>query len=129
MTTACHREGQDGMQRAQVEILQRVKNMESEIAVLKSEVQEMKNEQVVTLQKVKSVEKDIGTLKFELNHLDQYSRKSSIRVYGIVEEEGERVGDQVIKKIKEEIDIEVTPDKIDIVHRVGKNQWKEVVEF
>ena len=48
--------------------------MESEIAVLKSEVQEMKNEQVVTLQKVKSVEKDIGTLKFELNRLEQYSR-------------------------------------------------------
>ena len=92
------REGQDRMQGTQVEILQRVTNMESEIAVLKSEVQEMKNEQVVTLQKVKSVEKDIGTLKFELNRLEQYSRKSSIRVYGIEEEEGERVGEQVIKK-------------------------------
>ena len=54
------REGQDRMQGTQVEILQRFTNMESEIAVLKSEVQEMKNEQVVTLQKVKSAEKDIG---------------------------------------------------------------------
>ena len=114
------RESQDRMQGTQVEILQRVTNMESEITVLKSEVQEMKNEQVVTLQNVKSVEKDIGTLKFELNRLEQYSRKSSIRVYGIQEEEGERVGEQVIKKIKEEIDIEVTPEETDIVHRVGK---------
>ena len=64
------REGQDRMQGTQVEILQRVTNMESEIAVLKSEVQEMKNEQVVMLQKVKPVEKDIGSLKFELNRLE-----------------------------------------------------------
>ena len=59
-------------------------------------------------------------MKFKLNRLEQYSRKSSIRVYGIEEEEGERVGEQVIKKIKEEIDIEVTPEETDIVHRVRK---------
>ena len=45
------RKSQDRMQGTQVEILQRVTNMESEIAVLKSDVQEMKNEQVVMLQK------------------------------------------------------------------------------
>ena len=62
----------------------------------------------------------VSHLKFELNRLEQYSRKRSIRVYGVTETDGERVGEKVIEKIKEEIDVDIDTKEIDIAHRVGK---------
>ena len=56
----------------------------------------------------------MNSVVFELNRLEQYSRKSSIRVYG------QKVGEKVLSKIKEEIYVEISPDDVDIVHRVGK---------
>ena len=64
-------------------------------------------------------------IKFELNWLEQYSRKSSVRVYGTAEEEGEKVGEKAIMKIKEETGVEINPEEIDIVHRVPGKKTKD----
>ena len=54
-----------------------------------------------------------------------------IRGRSIDEEEGERVEEQVTKKIKEEIEIdhEVNADETDIVQRVGKKSVERSCEI
>ena len=64
--------------------------------------------------KVDMVERNFQAMNFELNRLEQYSRKSSIRMYGIREEEGEKVTEKVVKAVKEEIGIEINAEEIDI---------------
>ena len=51
---------------------------------------------------------------------EQYSRKSSVRIYGIREEEGEKMAEKVINIIKEEIGVETEAEEIDITHRAGQ---------
>ena len=80
----------------------------------------MKIEQNPTKKKVEDIQNEFSSGKFEINRLEQYSRKSSIRVYGIEESQEEKVGEKALSKIKEEINVEISPDDVDIVHRVGK---------
>ena len=65
-------------------------------------------------------EKSVCGLNFEINRLEQYSRKSSVRICGIHEEEGEKVTEKVINTIKEEIGVEIEAEEIDITRRVGQ---------
>ena len=85
----------------------------------------MKIEQNTTKKKVEDIQNEFSSVKFEINRLEQYSRKSSIRVYGIEESQEEKVGEKAMSKIKEEINVEISPDDVDIVHRVGKDQKKD----
>ena len=87
---------------------------------LKTVIQELKTQQSTISGKVLAEKNNINNLNFEVNRLEQYSRKSSVRVYGIPESDGENLEDKVIEKIKEEIGIDVKPEEIGIVHRVGK---------
>ena len=80
----------------------------------------MNIEQNTTKKKVEDIQNEFSSVKFEINRLEQYSRKSSIRVYGIEESQEEKVGEKALSKIKEEINVEISPDDVDIVHRVGK---------
>ena len=80
----------------------------------------MKIEQNTTKKKVEDIQNEFSSVKFEINRLEQYSRKSSIRVYGIEESQEEKVGEKALSKIQEEINVEISPDDVDIVHRVGK---------
>ena len=114
------REGQERMQLNQRTILERISEVEKDISGLKEDVQSLKIDQSASGQKIDSLGESVSHLKFELNRLEQYSRKSSIRVYGVTETDGERVGEKVIEKIKEEIDADIDAKEIDVVHRVGK---------
>ena len=114
------REGQERMQLNQRTILERISDVEKDISGLKEDVQSLKIDQSALGQKIDSLGESVSHLKFELNRSEQYSRKSSIRVYGVRETDGERVGEKVIEKIKEEIDVDIDAKEIDIVHRVGK---------
>ena len=69
---------------------------------------------------MQNFEMNINKMNFKLNRLEQYSRKSSICVYGIEESEAEKVGEKVIGKIKEEIGLDINAEEIDIVHRAGR---------
>ena len=87
---------------------------------LKGEIQTLKETQMATNKKMEHMERHVSQMQFELNRLEQYSRKSSVRVYGIEEIQGEKVGERVTEKIKEEIGVEIIPEEIDIVHRTGQ---------
>ena len=60
---------------------------------------------------MEDMERHVSQMQFKLNRLEQYSRKSSVRVYGIEEIQGEKVGERVIEKI--------ISKETDIVHRTG----------
>ena len=75
------REGQEGMQLNQRTILERISDVEKDISGLKEDVQSLKIDQSASGQKIDSLGESVSYLKFELNRLEQYSRKSSIRVY------------------------------------------------
>ena len=61
-------------------------------------------------------------VEFELARQEQYSRKASVRIFGVDENEGENVEALCIQALKEEIDVDITDRDIDIVHRVGRRR-------
>ncbi len=61
-------------------------------------------------------------LDFLLDKQEQYSRKTSIRIFDVKEEESENCEELCINVLKEEIGVEVKPEEIEIVHRVGRVQ-------
>ena len=63
--------------------------------------------------------KDFEKVKDKCNHNEQYSRKSSVRIHGKAEVQGENTERVTIEIFKESLNLEVSPDEIDIVHRTG----------
>ena len=53
-------------------------------------------------------------------HNEQYSRKNSIRISGIIEEEGEDVEQKVIDFMKTNLKVDISRSEIEISHRVGR---------
>ena len=58
-------------------------------------------------------------LHFLIDRQEQYSRKNSIRIKGIAEEARENIDSKTLLALKNEIDVEVNPDEIEIVHHVS----------
>ena len=64
----------------------------------------------------------IQRLQFEQMRQEQYSQKTSFRIFGVQEEESEEIENKTISVIKEEIGVEVEKKEIEIVHRVGRHR-------
>ena len=60
-------------------------------------------------------------MKAKANKNEQYSRRNSIRIFGLNEEEGEDCYDKVLQLCENVLEIEVGRDDLDRVHRVGKS--------
>ena len=69
-------------------------------------------------EKVTSLEGELARVKDELDEHEQYSRRNSLRVYGVKEEKDENTDTVVIDLIKSKLDIEVTEKDLDRSHRV-----------
>ena len=50
---------------------------------------------------------------------EQYSRKNNLRILGVDEEEGEDLEPKFITLIKENLDEEVKPEDVEVIHRIG----------
>ena len=50
---------------------------------------------------------------------EQYSRKNNLRILGVDEEEGEDLESKFITLIKENLDEEVKPEDVEVIHRIG----------
>ena len=83
----------------QIIIISRIDNIESELKATKDNVEGLKKA-VFDLQ---CAEKDIGFLLDKQEQ--QYSRKSSVRVFNVNEEQDERVEDVVIQKLKKKLEL------------------------
>ena len=55
-------------------------------------------------------------------HNEQYSRKNSVRISGITEEEGKDVEQKAIDFMKTNLKVDISRSEIEISHRVGRQQ-------
>ncbi|MCP4481272.1 MAG: hypothetical protein GY817_00375 [bacterium] len=118
---------QDTIIERQDTVIERLGIIESEFENLKTDVEGMKAKQALVEQDMGVMKNNIhinynqGTnLQFGLDRQEQYSRKNSIRIYDVKEEEEEAIEDLCIKLLKEEVGVDVKASDIDIVHRVGR---------
>ena len=66
-------------------------------------------------------EKIANTFDYAIKN-EQYSRKNNLPIYGLKEERGEDLEGKVIKFAKDELNVKLQDQEIEIVHRVGKMQ-------
>ena len=68
---------------------------------------------------VNTCKERIGRLEDKIDHLEMYSRRSSIRINGIPESDDENT-DNIVLKLSESITTDIFQDNIDRSHRVGR---------
>lgn len=72
--------------------------------------------------RIKVLEKKIDFLESQNENLEQYTRRNSLRIYGMEESEHEDIFDAVIKLFQNDMDLETQPADIDRIHRLGKKK-------
>ena len=77
-----------------------------------------------TLESIQHQMEDLTELKQvtknKLNDLEQYTRRNSVRVFGIEESSREETNDLIIELAAKKLDIKLTNEDLDRSHRVGK---------
>ena len=72
-------------------------------------------------QKIAELETEIEVLKDDQDRLEQYSRRNSLRISGLPEQDGENVLKKVVDLCNNKLKLPVKISDFDRVHRVGKS--------
>lgn len=99
------------------ELLQKIGNIIAEKIDQKID-QSIKTYEVKVSQLEDKLEKAYATI----DSLEQYTRRNSLRIYGLPESVNEDTDASVIKFYKEKMNIEVSKEMIDCSHRLGKEE-------
>lgn len=70
--------------------------------------------------KLRHKEKEISDLNTRVQDMEQYSRRNSLRIFGLVEESNEQTEKVVTCFLNNKLNVSLTESCIDRVHRVGK---------
>lgn len=89
---------------------------------LQREINELKRLVEQKDNKIKELEKHVSDLDMNCDSLEQYSRRNSVRVYGIVEKEFENPVDVALDLINNKLKIDMNMSALDRVHRIGKKK-------
>ncbi len=118
------KQGESGEKQDQM--LERLSKIESDFEKVKNDISQIHERQEKAEEEINAVRNEafskISDLTFLIDKQEQYSRKSSVRLYDVREEENENCQDLVIDVLKKEMDVDINPEDIDIVHRVGKRK-------
>ena len=90
-----------------------VDDMRSEMDALRSNLK-MKDD------KIKNLEVEIAALKHDQDWLEQYTRRTSLRISGLPEENNEDVCTKVLDLCNKKLRIPVEPNEIERVNRLGR---------
>ena len=122
-------DGQESMLQNQSQMLTRLSSIEKEIETFKMDLETLKEKQAVLEERLDTMNETVGMnfdhgkdLQFLLDRHEQYSRKSSVRIRGVLEQKGEDIEAVTIDSLKKEIGFDINEKEIDIVHRVGRRQ-------
>lgn len=88
-----------------LKVQQATEHLNAEISVLKQSNSELKNE--------------LDDLKSKTDELEQYSRRSCVRISGVREAENENIN-EIVMGISRRIGANIAPSDIDRLHRVGR---------
>ena len=89
--------------------------MRAELKCMKDLITEQNN-------KIRKLESKIVELEQKTDEMEQYSRRNSLRVFGMAEKEHENPLDVTLKMINSDLGVEMDESSIDRVHRVGKRK-------
>lgn len=125
-------------------VYEQIRNAKETVKNSISEIEELKNshsDMDVKVSRVENENKEIKkkTLELEellheretrlksheimINNLEQYTRRNSIRIYGLPDdknESAEESRDKILKMCSDKLNIKLSPIEIDISHRLGK---------
>lgn len=62
----------------------------------------------------------MSALEIQNDALEQYTRRNSLRIYGLPEKEGENTDDLILDFASNELDLNLTLESIDRSHRLGR---------
>ena len=99
----------------EIETLVKLKVNEA-TAELKQDVNFLKDENSKLKDEIKKLE---NTCKSNIDDLEQYSRRSCVRISGIKEEEGENT-DELVLNLARRVSADIRPEDLDRSHRVGR---------
>lgn len=98
------------------ELEQKFKNIQSEVKKLKEEVDD-------SISHVEYVLKQDNDCVWEYAvKNEQYSRKNNLRIHGLEEEEGENLEQKFVQFIQDNLQEEIQPAEIEIIHRIGQKK-------
>ena len=89
---------------------------------LRKEISELKELVKAKETKIKELEKQVCNLELNCDALEQYSRRNSIRISGLKENEHENPVETALDLINNKMDIDMTTSALDRVHRIGKKK-------
>ena len=103
------------------ELLASVEKVQGEVFDLKTKMEE-KNTQIKKLEeKTLQQKQSISKLENSMNNLEQYSRRSCLRVFGLKEQKGENTDMLVTELVRSKLGVSLDPVKdIDRSHRTGR---------
>lgn len=91
---------------------------------MKKDNEKLKKENNTLTEKVTQLSQENKHNGFLINSLDQYSRRSSVRIYGAddrnKEENPHQTTERLVQLFKEKLDLRICERDIDISHRIGK---------
>jgi len=73
-----------------------------------------------THRQIRDMSDKMATLTNNVNNLEQYTRKSNIRIFGVKEEEHENCSEKVVAILREKLNVDLQTDDIDATHRIGR---------
>ena len=70
-------------------------------------------------EQIKQLEEHVKRVDVQLDHMEQYSRRSSVRVTGIKEHDGEDLG-RIVTNLKDDMNVQdLNINNANRMHRVG----------
>lgn len=81
---------------------------------------------------LKESEHLLNNANLRIQHLEQYSRRNSLRIFGIPETKDENTDTMICNLISEKLQISLNPTDLDRTHRIGKISTKDrpiIVKF
>ena len=101
--------------------------METQIDKFKQDIDELRTQNSKLESTINSLSESVASnfdhrkdLQFLIDRQQQYSRKNSIRITGVMEEPGENIESKSISILKNEIDVDINSEEIEIVHHVSR---------
>lgn len=88
-------------------------HLEEKFEVQKKEIISLKTE-------INNLKRDNSENEGKIEKLEQYTRRNSLRIFGLKEERNENLQDKVLQFFKNQLQEEVKVEHVDRVHRVGK---------
>ena len=97
-----------------------INSNQSKIAELDEELAKLKSNLALKGKAIAGLEDDNYRLSQEVDDLEQYTRRTNVRVYGVAEQTEENTDNLAIDFFKSELNVDVASNDISRSHRVGK---------